>query len=194
MAVKDSKIVRKVIKAGAVSLACAAALLASTSVGAAAPAVTGTNAVQQVASSHRYLLVIETSKAMQKRADSVLAIVNGLIASRFKEQLQPGDTIGVWTYNEELYAGKFPLQQWTPGGQKALASGLTTFLKGEKYEKTPNLGVALPTLNKLARNSHDITFIILSSGQETVNGTPFDEKINTAFSGWRDEQQKLKMP
>ena len=179
---------------GALLIACAAVLLDSSKLSVAATASTGTNAVAQGTNSHRYLLIVETSKTMGKRIDSILAVVNGLVASHFKEQLQPGDTIGVWTYNESISAGKFPLQQWTPGGQKALSAGLATFLKGEKYEKTPNFGVLLPAMKKLTKISHDITFIIISSGQETVTGTPYDEIINKGFTGWRDEQQKLKMP
>jgi len=178
---------------GTLLLACAVVLLASSNA-AIATAITGTNAVSQATNSHRYLLIVETSKTMGKRIDSILSVVNGLVASHFKEQLQPGDTIGVWTYNESISAGKFPLQQWTPEGQKAFASGLSTFLKGEKYEKTPNFGVLLPAMKKLTKMSHDITFIIISSGQETVHGTPYDEIINTGFTSWRDEQQKLKMP
>src|SRR6185436_6592287 len=35
---------------------------------------------------------------------------------------------------------------------------------------------------------------ILSSGADTIKGTPFDSEINQSLRGWRDEQQKSQMP
>ena len=35
-----------------------------------------------------------------------------------KGQVEAGDTIGLWTFNEELYTGRFPLQTWLPPAQE----------------------------------------------------------------------------
>src|SRR5436190_13833171 len=69
---------------------------------------------------NRYLLVIETSQAMQKRADGLAQTIQDLLSSALASQARRGDTLGLWTFNEELFAGQFPLQHWSPEGQKAI--------------------------------------------------------------------------
>ena len=47
---------------------------------------------------------------MQPRAGAVLKAVQDLLASGLSGQLRRGDSLGVWTFNEELSAGRFPLR------------------------------------------------------------------------------------
>src|SRR6266404_56923 len=61
--------------------------------------------------SNRYLLVVETSHSMQKRVDGVLQSVQDLLVSNVGGQLKNGDTVGIWTYSEELSTGQLPVQQ-----------------------------------------------------------------------------------
>src|SRR5262245_19878674 len=50
------------------------------------------------ASSNRWLFVVETSKSMQPRREAVSKVVQELLSSSMKGQIQPGDTNGVWTF------------------------------------------------------------------------------------------------
>src|SRR5215472_6554827 len=59
-------------------------------------------------SSNRYLFIVETSRAMQKREEGLKQAVTNLLGSGMRGQLQSGDTVGLWTYNNELHAGRFP--------------------------------------------------------------------------------------
>jgi hypothetical protein len=36
--------------------------------------------------------------------------------------------------------------------------------------------------------------ILVSSGEEEIHGTPFDERINDSYKAWRGEQRKARMP
>src|SRR4051812_17589938 len=96
-------------------IALAMILLASIACGAA-DSRSSTNAPprSQQPQSQRFLLVFEASHAMSRRAANSIATVSNLIGSGLNGQMQSGDTLGVWTYNETLNAGKFPLAKWTP--------------------------------------------------------------------------------
>src|SRR5437870_2941319 len=138
-----------------------------------------TNSAKSTLHSNRYLLVVETSRAMQRRSDGVLKAVQDLLASGMHGQLRRGDTLGLWTYNEDLFAGQFPLQQWTPETHRNVAIKVLSFLKGQTYEKRANLDKAVAAMEGVIKNSEFITVILISSGDQPVQGTPFDERINS---------------
>ena len=158
-----------------------------------AAAAAPTNAPRAL-SSNRYLLIVETSRAMQKRSEGALKAVKDLFASNMDGQLRRGDTIGIWTYNDDLHAGQFPLQQWTPETHRAVANRALTYLSEQPFEKSANLDKAVAALDRVVKNSGLITIILISDGEQKVKGTPFDEKINKVYKLWEQEQQKARMP
>ncbi len=89
-----------------------------------------TNAAKVAPSSRRWLLVVETSKSMQRRADAVLGAVRGMLASDLNGQLEAGDTLGMWTFNEDLYAGRLPLQMWSPEAREEIMRRTVTLSEG----------------------------------------------------------------
>jgi hypothetical protein len=153
-----------------------------------------TGAAKAPLSANRCLLVVETSRAMQRRSDGVVQAVQHLLKSGFAGQLRVGDTLGVWTYNESLYAGRFPLQTWSPEAQEGITSRTVGFLKEQKYEKQPIIENVLPALSRLIKDSPLITIILISSAEEKIHGTPFDAQINEFYLKWQDAQQKARMP
>jgi len=142
----------------------------------------------------RYLLVVETSRSMQRRADAVLQAVQDLLKSGLGGQLRRGDTLGIWTYNESLQAGRFPLQTWSPEAREGITLRTVAFLKEQTYEKQPSFDKVLPALNRLIEHSPLITIILVSSADEPIHGTAFDIQINQFCQKWHDEQQKARMP
>ena len=75
-------------------------------------------------STERFLIILDISAAMQKRATNVQRVVSQLFSTSLIEQLHPGDTIGLWTYSAELHTGEFPLQRWTPPAITRFAGGV----------------------------------------------------------------------
>ena len=70
-----------------------------------------TNTARALPPSNRCLLIVETSRSMQRRAEAVLKAVQDLLTSGLNGQLRQGDTLGLWTFNDDLYTGRFPLQR-----------------------------------------------------------------------------------
>ena len=76
-------------------------------------AAANTNSAPSRGESDRYLLIVDTSAAMERNAENTPRIVGQLMASGMIGQARAGDTFGLWTYNEVLRTGDFPLQRWT---------------------------------------------------------------------------------
>jgi hypothetical protein len=153
-----------------------------------------TNVVTPAAVIHRCLFIVETSRATQRRIDGTVQAVQELVLSGLNGQLQRGDSIGLWTYNEELFTRQLPAQDWSADAQSEIAARIAAFLKTRKFEKTPRFEKVLPALNGLVEDSRLLTVVLVCSGEQPIQGTPFDDRINTACRLWRDQQQQARMP
>ncbi len=153
-----------------------------------------TNAFTPKPIPNRFLIVVETSRAMDKREAAVSQVLNQLLLSGMNGQLRNGDSLGLWTFNDELHGGEFPLQEWTSQNKSNITANVLAFVQKQKFGKTGHLAKVLPELGRLARTSETITFVFLSSGNETITGTPFDAKLNEPFMKWKDQQAKAHQP
>lgn len=142
----------------------------------------------------RYLLIVETSRTMGHRSEGTLKTLANTLFTGMAGQIQQGDSIGVWTYNKDLYSGRLPLQRWSKLEQRDTCSTILNFIKGQKYENQPAFSSLRPALEKVVKDSGSITVILFSSGEEKILGTPFDDQINQLYDNWRQEQEKSRMP
>ncbi|HOX57642.1 MAG TPA: hypothetical protein P5205_12940 [Candidatus Paceibacterota bacterium] len=146
------------------------------------------------AAPNRCLLIVDTSNPMQRRSKAMVKVVEELVTSGLNGQLRHGDSLGLWTFNEALHAGRFPLQTWSPDDRRAIAERIVAFLKAQKYEKQPSFDKVRTALTHVVENSPRLTVILISSGDETVRGTPYDQQIAQRYREWYDQQRKARMP
>ncbi|MEI2726602.1 MAG: hypothetical protein V9H26_24710 [Verrucomicrobiota bacterium] len=142
----------------------------------------------------RFLLIVDTSAAMQKRAANVERVVGNLFAGSVGDQLHRGDTIGVWTYTDDLHSGQFPLQRWAPQLREAIARNIVDFLKSRKYGKNSRLTPVMVQLKNVVADSDKITVLLISDGEEALTGTPYDAPIAEAYRTGAADQRKQQMP
>ena len=142
----------------------------------------------------RFLLIVDTSAAMKKRAANVEQVVGNLFTGGLGEQLHRGDTIGVWTYTDDLQAGQFPLQRWTPQTSGPITQGIVDFLKSRKYEKTAHLAPVIEQMMSVVADSDKITVLLISDGESALTGTPFDAPIAEVYRTNAADQRKQQMP
>jgi len=143
---------------------------------------------------NRYLLVVETSRAMLHRSDQMAQTIQELLGSALARQARRGDSLGVWTFNEDLYTGVLPLQEWKPEQQKPITERVVGFLRAQKFEKKSKLDKVLLPLSRLVRNLPFLTVILVCVGDEEVHGTPYDQRINDFFQTWRQQQLDARTP
>ena len=145
-------------------------------------------------SSGRYLVIVDTSRSMRHRSKAMLQTVEGLLNSGMQGELSGGETLGLWTFNQDLYTGRFPLQVWASQEQEAIARRTLDFLKAQGCEKRPSLDKVIPALEEVVKSSGLITIILISAGDAKMRGTPFDDPINEYYARWYSEQQKGQVP
>jgi hypothetical protein len=59
-----------------------------------------------------------------------------LIFSGIDGYMRDGDTFGVWTFDEEVGTGKFPMQVWNSEKPLEGASRAATFVRGQESRAT----------------------------------------------------------
>jgi hypothetical protein len=145
-------------------------------------------------SDDRYLLIVDTSAAMERNAENTKRLVSQLLTTGMVGQARTGDTIGLWTFNDELQTGNFPLQRWTPQTRGRVAAAAVEFLSKARYEKRSRFGKVIETLTSVVQDSGKITVLILTDGSEKISGTPYDQEINESYRLNSSDQRKQRMP
>lgn len=142
----------------------------------------------------RFLFLVDTSLSMRGRAAGTVQTLESLLASDLDGRLRPGDTLGLWTFNESVYAGRFPLQTWSPAQRTNVTTNVVEFVRQQRYAKKTDLDKVLALALPLVRESPAITLILFTDGDEPLRGTPFDDAINTVFREHRREQSRARTP
>ena len=158
----------------------------------ALPLPAQTNAPRDLTS--RYLFIVDTSAAMTRCAPAVQKTIGNLLRSSMSAQLHPGDTVGVWTFDEELHAGRFPLQRWSPALAELVASNLVAFLQTQKLQGKSRFDVIAPELERIVQESSKLTVLLVTDGDGKISGTPFDSEIQSSIAQHFKMQQKAHMP
>lgn len=158
------------------------------------PAEEAVPAAANDAAPERFLVIVEMSAAMQKRAENTQKALGSVISGGLKGQLEPGCTIGLWTFNEKLFTGQLPLQLWTPQTRQRVALALVQVLQQQKNEKAGRLAVAWNAATNIVAHSERITVLLFTSGSEPIAGTPYDAQIAETFTKNADQQRKSNMP
>ena len=142
----------------------------------------------------RWLLIVDTSSAMEKRAKAVEGVVGELLVSGMNGQMKPGADLGIWTYNKELYAGIAPMQTWEPARSNVIAGRSVSFLSKQSYRSKSQMEPVLAELARVTADSRQLTVVWLSDGSQKMTGTPFDDLINAAYAKYRPSLAKTRMP
>jgi hypothetical protein len=131
---------------------------------------------------------------MKRRLPAVQKALNDILAASTNGQLHPGDNIGVWTFDQDLHAGQFPLQHWDSDNAAGIASDINAFVGKQRYTKTTSFNALLPLLNRVVGGSERLTVLIFCDGKGEINGTPYDAGINQIFQQRQSEREKARLP
>ena len=163
--------------------------------GILASAIFSSSAREQTApAGDRYLIIVETAKAMKPAIQATRQCVQDLLATGLNGKLRTGDTLGLWTYNNNLHTGEFPMQVWNPARTNEIAGRVDAFLKQQRCRDIAWNSDMLAALFQVIANSDGITVLIFSDGAQPLQGTPFDAVINQVYAKHRDELRAAKIP
>lgn len=143
---------------------------------------------------NRFLFIVDTSASMERHARDVQQLVVNLLSTSASGQLHRGDTLGVWTFNADVYTGNLPLQRWIPEDWWQIATHITEFLQQQHYGKKSRLDRALADMYEVIGNSDIITVFLISNGEGKMQGNPFAAEINAAYKESLKDMKKDRMP
>ena len=142
----------------------------------------------------RWLLIFENSAAMKKRMPATGLELQKLFAANMSGQLHGGDSMGVWTFDQTLHVGEFPLAPWEPERAVSICSNIITFLSKRSFKGDVNFNALQPVLNEVVAGSHRLTVLIFCEGQGDIIWTPYNDGINNTLRQNYPERKKNSQP
>ena len=156
-------------------------------------AQTGTNAPMRPQPG-RWLLIVDTSSAMQKRSDATLGVIADLVSSGMNGQMNRGEEFGIWTFNKQVYPGVAPMQVWDAARSNIIAGRTVGFLSKQPFKSKSKPELVIAELDSLVKESRQLTVVMFSDGAADLAGTPFDAAVNAAYAEHRPELKQNRMP
>jgi len=126
---------------------------------------------------NRFLFIINVSSAMKSRTNGIEEAVIRLLETDMHGEFRKGDTIGLWTYNDQLHA-EFPMQVWSRERKTEIISDVERYFHHQHYEKRAHIEKVYPALGRAMQMSERLTAILIYDPAEEVAGTQFDEEIS----------------
>lgn len=142
----------------------------------------------------RFLFVFETTPALQKTLPALEKYLVTIFAGSLRGELHAGDEIGVWTLDEQVHTGQFPLTLWSPTNAAAFDRDLKGFLEKQSFQKPGSLAPLTTLLNGVIENSERLTVLIFCDGQTGIKETPFDEGVRAVLDATAARQKKARQP
>ena len=142
----------------------------------------------------RWLMIFETSAAMKKRMPAVITQVQKLFFTSVGGELHSEDSLGVWTFDQKLHVGEFPLSTWAPDQAANTSSNLVAFLNKRTFKGAVNFNALEPVLSEVVTGSHRLTILIFCEGQGDIIWTPYNEEINHTLRQNYAERKKSNQP
>ena len=140
------------------------------------------NAPAQPTSPERWLLVFDLSPAMKKRLPATEDVLKNFFATSAEGRLQEGDSIGVWTFDEQFHTGQFPLVDWKSNQATALTTNLIGFLRSQKFTSAARLSALQPALASVVGTvSTSVLRSSAQTGAQSLRRTT--ERLRTTRTG-----------
>ena len=126
----------------------------------------------------RFLLIYEASPAVKKNLPEFKQVLARLLSSNFQHEIQSEDDLAVWTVDQALHTGGFPLASWEPDEAEDYSERLADFFDHQKTSRHASLTAVQPLLNRVVKNSDRLTVVIFCDSQSRLAGTPYDSGVN----------------
>ena len=152
------------------------------------------NGFAQPKSPERWLFVFDLSATMKKRLPATEEVLKNFFATGAEGRLQDGDNIGIWTYDQKMHGGQFPLVIWNPQQATPLTTNLIAFLRSRTFTGDSQMSVLRTSLTSVITNSERLTVVIFCDGESDLAATPYDHGINQSFLDGRAERKKSAQP
>lgn len=128
-----------------------------------------------------YLFLIDNSVAFERYRDRAEKEFFGLLASGLQGRFAPGTCFTIWTFNESVETKGFPIIEWQPDQSLAIANYAADYLRHLEPAGNSRWRPALVAAFSAIKSLPHLTLIILTDGHRSIEGTPYDDKINEVY-------------
>jgi hypothetical protein len=143
---------------------------------------------------HNFLFVIDSSLSMATRKETAVQMVRELITNRFEGQIEAGDSIDIWTFDEENHISSFPPQIWVDSEARQIADAAAGFIESVKFKGRSRFEPVARDIDALLPHSKRLLIVILTDGQEPMSGISLDLDINAFVAKEKRTKPNAKLP
>ena len=143
-------------------------------------------------SSARHIIIVDTSFSMVRRKQALYATVSNLFSSGLGGHIREGETVEMWTFNENIDSSSIPPRPWRQAEARDLATRAVNFLKNRRFAKRTRMTGLMERIIDTCQRAERFTVVLLSDGDTDVVGTPYDRSINLAYSDYGRAVRKAR--
>jgi len=142
---------------------------------------------------NRFLFVVETSTGTARLDHGGRQAVVDMIYTGLDGQMREGDTFAVWNFNEQVFAGIYPMQVWKPDDTE-LASSAGLFLKSCPYDKKGRYELAIKEVAGLVRGIQNVNVFVLSDPASRPPADYLGSGFSSTFATEARKARSKKQP
>jgi hypothetical protein len=142
---------------------------------------------------NKYLFIVDTSRAMKGLKEPLGKTLGALVFNGLEGWIRNGDTYGVWCFAERL-STEYPMKVWREKDKNFQATQAYSHVSAQEFSKKGHLKNVLPHMFSVIGTIKDVTIIVLTSGDDSVQGTEFDVEIKTALGKVKNDLQRANKP
>ena len=139
---------------------------------------------------NRFLFIVDTSSSMKRLEHSGRQIVFDLVNSGIEGRMRPGDTFGIWTFDNDVKAGVFPVQTWSPEKSTDMATQVARFLKEQDARRGSRLDGAITNAERIIKSVKDLDLVIVTSAATRFKPDDTWAMLLQNYKGRIDEAKK----
>jgi hypothetical protein len=147
---------------------------------------------QEIPPAYDFVVIVDNSISMAERKAAAVSDVRDLIRVGFAQQAESEDRIHLWTCDLETPGDT--LQEWDPAEKDEIAAKAADYLQATKFHRGTRLNKVFGQLAELLPHTLGLIAVVLTDGEESLEGIPFDVEINRQLAMLRRAASKIKRP
>ena len=129
----------------------------------------------------RHIVVVDTSFSMVRRRQALYDAVSDIFEGGLSGHIREGETVEMWTFNENVDAASIPPRPWRRAEARGLAARAVNYLKNRRFAKRTRMAGLMAKIVDASKSAEQFTVVLLSDGDTDVVGTPYDRSVNLAY-------------
>ena len=143
----------------------------------------------------RHVIIVENTKNMDRQREQSADIASRLILDGFGRRARPGDGVQLWLVEDQVRTDGFERFTWDRLGAVERSTQAFRFLRDLRPTvATAALENVVPAVGVPHTALGPIVIYLVTSGVDSLLGTPYDEPVNAIYFAHRERLRKARTP